>query len=424
MTFDTPLTSFRVVPCSVFLAGFLFHSAFCQSLAPRQDLTCQDGSGEYSTRLFTGTTVSVGPLLKGGFAERACTAKLEWGSQELTVASGVAQVAIDVLGADLGFDEPVVAFQIDNTGNETDRIYQIFSLRKTPHLLYTIKGGDIYSAADTDLDGQVEIWSDDASGIDGFEGVPAKFYDFAPTVVLRFQKKRLVDVSPEFQPHYDDQIAALRAQMNDQELAAFKNSDGVLGPNNSLRGDELHRLERTKIKVLEIVCAYLYSGREAEAWSALQEMWPSPDLARIRNGIVSVRQRGILRDINRSAQSSKRKHHAPIYDATTATSGNKSLDTLDPSGGAPDVSEQKPAIVPPEPILIRRPPPDEVENLRAKNTKLELVVDAAGKVRSVNVVNGTETPWTRVSAGWHFTPARRDGNPVACRFLLSVDIMR
>jgi hypothetical protein len=43
----------------------------------------------------------------------------------------------------------------------------------------------------------------------------------------------------------------------------------------------MHRRRVTKIKVLEIVWAYLYSGREQQAWDALAEMWPSSDLDRI-----------------------------------------------------------------------------------------------------------------------------------------------
>jgi hypothetical protein len=36
----------------------------------------------------------------------------------------------------------------------------------------------------------------------------------------------------------------------------------------------MHRRRVTKIKVLEIVWAYMDSGREVQAWEALAEMWP------------------------------------------------------------------------------------------------------------------------------------------------------
>jgi hypothetical protein len=342
-----------------------------------------------------------------------------WGSDEITVASDVAQVGIDVLGADLGLGQPIVAFQIDQTGDGANRSYQVYSLIKPPRLLYTISGADFFAAADTDLDGRVEIWTDDAAAIDGFEGVPLKSFDFAPTVVLRFEKKHLIDVSSEFTSHFDTQIRDLRAQIEPRDRAAFKNSDGALSLKILRSSDELHRLARTRIKVLEIVWAYLYSGRDDQAWSALLEMWPSHDFNRIRMAMSDVRKRGILRGIDRAQNNSKRKRHAHIYDAT-GSSGAVSLNVFNPGGGAADATKGESPVVQPKSILLRRPPPDEVEEFRATDAVLELVVDAAGKVRSTKLLNGADKRWIDASAGWHFIPALRDGSPVACRFRLSV----
>ncbi|UWZ86511.1 energy transducer TonB [Occallatibacter riparius] len=328
-------------------------------------------------------------------------------------------MGIDVLGADLGFGMPVVAFQIDGTGDHAHRKYQIYSLTKPARLLNTITGADSYEAADSDLDGQIEIWTDDAAALDGFEGVPLRSFDFAPTVVLRFEKKRLVDVSPEFSSYYDAQIAGLRGQLDPQDLAAFKSSDGALSMNISRSGDERHQLARTKIKVLEIVWAYLYSGRDSEAWSALQDMWPPQDLNRIRVALSDVRGRGILRGIDRASKATKHNRQVHVYDAT-GSSGATSHAVLNPNGGAPETSDYEPIVVQPKSILLRRPPPDEVEQLGASDAALELLVDSAGKVRSAKLLNGTDKRWIQASAGWHFIPALRDGKPVACRFRLSV----
>lgn len=384
-----------------------------------EDVTCDNGAGEYSSEFFTGATVSVGPLRRGAFAERACAAKLRRGSEEITVASDAAQVGIDVLGADLGFGQPVVAFQIDESGDGTKRGYQIYSLVKPLRLLYTISGADAYAAADVDLDGQVEIWTDDASAIDGFEGVPLKSFDSSPTVVLRFERKQLVDVSAEFVSHYDAQISDLRERTERQELAEFKKSNGTLSLETPGASEASHCLARTKIKVLEIVWAYLYSGREAEAWSALQDMWPANDFNRIRMKITDARQRGILRNINRAQTRSKHKHEVHIYDVTGG-SGAVSRNVLNPGGGAPDGADQESGVVQPKSIFLRRPPPDAVEQLRATDAVMELLVDAAGKVHSARMLNGADKRWIQASAGWHFIPARREGSPVACRFRLSV----
>ena len=336
-----------------------------------------------------------------------------------SVTSDASLVGVDVLGADLGFGKPVVAFQIDETGNGTHRSYQIYSLMKPPQLLHTITGASSYSAADTDLDGQVEIWADDAAAIDGFEGVSLESFDFAPAVVLRFERNRMMEVSSEFLPNYDAQIAGLRAQIDQQALTAFKSSDGVLSFKIQSAGDQLHRLARTKIKVLEIVWAYLYSGRDAEAWSVLQEMWPPQDFNRIRMAISDIHQRGILRGVDHALTRPKHRSQVHIYDGSDST-GAVRRGVLSPYSGAPDTEEDPTSVVQPKPILLRRPPAGEVERSRSTESVMELVVDAAGKVRSAKMLDGTDDRWIKASAGWHFIPAIRNGSPVACRFRLSV----
>ena len=93
-----------------------------------QDITCQSGHGEYSFQFSTGVSVVVGPVRKDGFAERVCAATLSWKGKELSVAADMDQVGIDVLGADLGFGEPVVALQLDEWGLVPDRFYLIYFL--------------------------------------------------------------------------------------------------------------------------------------------------------------------------------------------------------------------------------------------------------------------------------------------------------
>ena len=119
----------------------------------------------------------------------------------------MSQLDVDVLGADLGLGTPVVAFQVKKSAADWDMTYLIYSLQKPPQLLRTITGGDFFRAADTDLKGRVEIWTGDVRAISGFEGFLPGEFDFAPTVVLRFERNRLTDVSAEYQPRFDEQIA-------------------------------------------------------------------------------------------------------------------------------------------------------------------------------------------------------------------------
>ncbi|HEX4487195.1 MAG TPA: hypothetical protein VH088_13065 [Terriglobales bacterium] len=53
---------------------------------------------------------------------------------------------------------------------------------------------------------------------------------------------------------------------NSQTLRIFKGSDGKLAGNGPLPPDQLRRLRAAKGKILEIVFAYLYSGRDQQAW--------------------------------------------------------------------------------------------------------------------------------------------------------------
>ena len=85
----------------VLLSGILFVSMSVHAQGPAQDITCEDGSGEYSDQFSTGVGIVVGPMRKGPFAERSCAATLAWKGQEITVASDAGQVNIDVLGGTL-----------------------------------------------------------------------------------------------------------------------------------------------------------------------------------------------------------------------------------------------------------------------------------------------------------------------------------
>jgi hypothetical protein len=92
----------------------------------------------------------------------------------LLVASEVAEVDVDMFGVDLEDNEAVASFQIKRSLMQCCMTYRIYSLQDPPRLLRTITGGQFFSAVDTNLDGHVEIWTDDASAVEGFEGLRLK----------------------------------------------------------------------------------------------------------------------------------------------------------------------------------------------------------------------------------------------------------
>ncbi len=394
-----------------------------------QDAVCSGGFGSFKSGFATGVTVSVGSVHKSEFAARACRANLDWQKQNLQVEPAAYQVDVDAMGIDLGLGSPVVAFQIQRTDIDRLATYKIYSLKTPPRELRTISGGDDYSAADTDLDGRIEIWTHDAAAVSGFENIPLHALDFPPVIVLRFEQKKLIEVSSEFVSEFDRQITALRTQLNSQDLKEFKSSNGTLSTTSFVPPDELHRLITTKTKVLEIVWAYVYSGREPEAWKALSDMWPPSDLERIRAAILRARAQGIRSQVDgvseRPPDSFRKKKKVMIYDRISeadASQGNPLSWDYTPGASGPTKTEHTfEADSFPIPILLRRSPPAETSTaaLRTEVT-VNLVIDAAGKVRSANAVGNADEDLLRYTENWKFIPAFKNGRPVASRLQTSV----
>jgi hypothetical protein len=330
---------------------------------------------------------------------------------------------------------PVVAFQIKKSELDRAVTYEIYSLRKPPRLLRTITGGDYYRAQDFDLDGHIAIWTSDAVAFDGFEDLPISSLDFLPTVVLRFEKGRLIDASSEYQPYYNRQINRLKAELKSQALAEFRNSDGKLSSISSESIQNLHTLLRTKIKVLEIVWSYLYSGREQEAWNALASMWPPADLNRIRGAIQDAQARGILRqvaEVEKPRPDTRRKRHAMIYDMAIEERQvtNVSMITGQLPGAMtnPGTANEEvfPTEIRPKPIYLDSPAPDnQALGLPEAKIYFKLVIDAAGKVQSARLVNKADAgpvadTLILASKDWKFIPGFRTGRPVACQIEFGV----
>jgi hypothetical protein len=339
----------------------------------------------------------------GTLATRACAARLSSEKQELIVAADAVQVDLDTFGVDLGYGVPVAAFQIKESASDCCMDYQIYSLEKPPRLLRVIKGGQFVTASDTDLDGAVEIWTDDAAAVDGFERLTVWELDSIPTVVFRLKGGHLWDASAEFQPYFDREIGRIRREIDRHDLDEFKNSDGKLtqAPIPATM-DRLHRLRVVKMKVLEIVWNYLYSGRQQDAWQSLAEMWPSTDVDRVRGTLLNLWLYGV---------------HAQADDTSTGRVGKQKrthiFDAVSRFGPAHTLE-----VVPPQAILLEHPPV--LENNRPSvqvgEPTLDLVVDESGKVRSVTPNAKTIPPEVvNAAVNWKFIPAFKSGRAVASR---------
>ena len=391
----------------MFLGMIVAASAHGQVAVP--DVVCSEGSGSFETQFHTGVGVRVRAGRSGSLAARSCDAILSSGKQEIAVATGVAQLDVDALGIDLGLGPLVATFQVKQSDSDCCMTYLVYSVQRVPRLLRTISGGEFFSAADTDLDGRVEIWTKDAAVLNGFEGLSLAELETLPTVVLRFSGARLLDATAEFRPYIDQEITRLRAATDPQDRRAFKNSDGRLEAKSGLSAEHLNRMRRVKAVVLGIVWSYLYSGREQEAWRALADMWPAQDVDRIRTAIWDVHARGILAQVDGIATKDRARgqRKAPIFDAITEKGSTTNL-----------------GVVPPEPILLQQPLlPDAHDIAGQTEVAVDLVIDSAGKVRSARQAgNPTHVAGSLIASAekWKFIPAFKDGYPVASRLRLVV----
>src|ERR1700686_4647537 len=214
-------------PCSVvvpwrcgtmtlaWLALLCLVSSPCQAQIP--DVLCKEGSGSFEAAFHTGVKVRVGAAKQDGLARRLCEAAMSWDQHNEVVATDAFQLDVDAFGVDLGVGVPVVTLQVKKASADCCMTYLIYSLQKPSRLLRTITGGDFFSAADTDLDGRLEIWSHDAAAVAGFETFVLGEFAAPPTMVLRFEGGRLLDVSSEFQPVFDSEIAKIREKIDQHD---------------------------------------------------------------------------------------------------------------------------------------------------------------------------------------------------------------
>ena len=393
----------RPLPCTETASlGIFSIILLCGScLAQSDSAICDQGAGGLQANVGA-VAVHIGPSRIGQLATRACAAELVKNNRTFPLATNVTKLGIDVFAIDLGRATPVIGLETQESDAPCCFEYRIFNLDAPTKPIRTIHGGDSFHASDSDLDGQVEIWTHDSAAIDGFEGLSLAEFDAPPTIILRYSRGKLLDVNAEFQSYFDQEISTVRGQLNAADLQEFKYVD----PHEvTYSVEELHRLRLVKIRVLELVWAYLYSGREDQGWSALAEMWPSRDMARMRDLISRARDRGIHAQTDGvAAETDKHKKHAPIFDATDL------------------LNQRKPQLTPPQVVRLTGPP--ETHEGRQTDTFLDLVIDSAGSVRSVHSAakGPTDPALVTLAKSWKFIPAFKDGVPVACRMKIAVSV--
>src|ERR1039458_10268033 len=149
---------------------FFFWPILCICQTQNRSVLCRGGNANYDAEFRTGVKVHVGASHTGGpatLATRTCAATLNWENQQLLVASNASQLDLDAFGVDFGDGIPAAAFQVKKTDASCCVEYRIYSIEKPPRLLRTITGGEFFIASDIDLDGSIEIWTNDGALADG-----------------------------------------------------------------------------------------------------------------------------------------------------------------------------------------------------------------------------------------------------------------
>lgn len=180
-------------------------------------------------------------------------------------------------GEDLfGDGNPSLVLEGYSGGAHCCYTYEIVSLGEPPVILRPIQNESPFFFFKDPASKQFRILTSDGA-FDYFDGMCHACAPF-PRVVLQVDHSGLHDASPNFVEQYDSEIALARAKIAQGDMQKFIVAD----------------FEDAKKVVLEIVFSYLYSGREAEAWQALGEMWPAVDRERIKALIVKTRAHGLL----------------------------------------------------------------------------------------------------------------------------------
>lgn len=175
-----------------------------------------------------------------------------------------------------GDGSPSVILQNFTSATEPRYTYRIVSLSEPPLILPAITNETPFYFFKDPASHGYRIMTGDG----GFHNFDGRCFDCSPfpRVILRIERDGLHDVSKDFTEQYDSEIALAHAKIAEGEMTKFIEAD----------------FRDARSIALEIVFAYLYSGRQAEAWQTLDRMWPSKDRDRMQDLIVKTRTGGLL----------------------------------------------------------------------------------------------------------------------------------
>jgi len=194
--------------------------------------------------------------------------------------------AIELAGVDVNGDGiPDIVLEAYSGGAHCCWTYYIISLGSKPGLIKKFENNRDAAFFWNKENRRIEI-ATRGGNFDYFDGLCHACAPF-PLVYLRLDGTKLIDISSEYVANYDEIIRENRKALTSKERQR-------LSASTEKPSDAEPVVREAVNKTLMIVLAYLYSGREAQARQALQDMWPQFDQERIWNLIVETRRNGIL----------------------------------------------------------------------------------------------------------------------------------
>lgn len=271
-------------PC---LAVLFILLVFASPALAARSHDCPEGEGNKTVRDVQGFQVEFTATKSDDFAfGHACRVVVRDPVQSVVFSDEDFDFSLVMADADLNGDSiSDLVLESYSGGAHCCWTYYIVSLGEKPRLIKQFDNERAVAFVRKEKSGRVEIVGQDG-GFDYFDGQCHACTVF-PVVYLRLEGDQLVDAGAEHVKDYDEIMAKNQQALSAEERQSFRSATQI--PYKV--GDAT---DTTPGKVLSIVFAYLYSGREAQARQALQELWPPFDQERLWKLILDSRRKGIL----------------------------------------------------------------------------------------------------------------------------------